>query len=831
MVTGAERPVRMGHRWTQRLGAWYLIASAAGALALVVAPRTHPLGGWWGSAEVQLSLLTVLVGACAALAVILVWVGWRHGIPELGLLGTALAVLALFSVVHCLAAPGVLRSSPNLSSVAGVLALPAGVAAGAPMLAPGAPASRWIARRWRTWTIAWLLATVAALSAGWFAPARWLPGPGSALQGPAVAVGVTGAAVLAGRHLRLYRIGRHRSSLVAAVGVGYLAVVTLLESSLVVSSPAWWIARGLDLGSVLAVAVAGLVLSRSQRRVTEVLAPVVSRDPLSALEVGLTPEIHAFVAALSDKDRPTRDHVVRVGDLATRTAVRARLPARRVRDTGLAALLHDLGKLVVPSAILTKTGALSDEELAEIKTHPARGAALLRSSGILSSAADLVRWHHERYDGLGYPDRLAGEQIPLEAALVAVCDAWDAMTNDRYYRAGMGEERARAVLLDGAGTQWHPRAVQLALEEIGSGKASNAFAGVGEDVRPIAAEVESVCADALGGPPPSPEPDTHADEELRRSQDRFRTVFEHAPIGMMLVGPAGDVCRANRALEALLGEGRSLPGVDALGLVASEDRRRARQLWARLQREPHGAHRTDVRLQRADGRAVPVEVVTTAVEDDDGSRCYLVQVVDLTERLAHEQKLRQLTLTDQLTGLCNRRGLLATGEEVLQAARRDHRHLVGVVVDLDGLKAINDGYGHVLGDQAIMDVATVLREVFSSAEVIARLGGDEFFVLSSSEGLDDGTVRSMLEEALSNHTSGLERPYPLSVSVGMVRSVEGAETLIDVIDGADRAMYAHRGRRMSLADGATWTPTSLHFLGQKFDGGGEAELSDLRSSP
>jgi HD-GYP domain-containing protein (c-di-GMP phosphodiesterase class II) len=442
-------------------------------------------------------MLAVLATLCVGLAASVVWIGVRQQLPELGLLGAALAVLAAFSVVHCLATPPILRASPNLSFAAGALALPAGLAAGAPMLAPGARGARWIARRWRIWTAAWLAGSAAALSAAWFVPTRWLPSPGSPLRAPVVAVGVVGAGALVARHVRLYRIGHHPSSLVTAVGVGYLALVTVVDDVLVAASPAWWVARLLDLSSVLAAATAALVLARHQRRLSDVLAPVVSRDPLSALEIGLTPEVHAFVAALSGKDRSTRDHVVRVADLAIRAAVRAGLPARRLRSTGLAALLHDLGKLVVPSAILTKNGPLTDAEFAEITTHSAAGAALLRRSATLAPVADLVRWHHERFDGSGYPDGLSGEAIPFEAALVSVCDAWDAMTNDRHYRAGLGPVRAEAILADGAGAQWNPHAVAVVLDEIRSGRARGAFASVGDGLRAGAGVADSVCADAV----------------------------------------------------------------------------------------------------------------------------------------------------------------------------------------------------------------------------------------------------------------------------------------------------------------------------------------------
>nr|WP_249420207.1 HD domain-containing phosphohydrolase [Rhabdothermincola salaria] len=231
-------------------------------------------------------------------------------------------------------------------------------------------------------------------------------------------------------------------------------------------SPAWWAAHGVQAASVLVAVGAGLVLALRNRTLAATIAPLIAGDPIGALELGLRPEIHAFVAALDRKDQITRDHVVRVSALALRVGERAGLAPRRLRALGLGALLHDVGKLVIPSDILTKPGKLTAEEYSVIKGHPARGAALLACDPELAAVAPLVRGHHERHDGHGYPDGLAGDEIPLEVAIISVVDAWDAMTNDRQYRAGRSGDRARAVLEEGAGTQWDPGAVELVLAEL-----------------------------------------------------------------------------------------------------------------------------------------------------------------------------------------------------------------------------------------------------------------------------------------------------------------------------------------------------------------------------
>ncbi len=163
-------------------------------------------------------------------------------------------------------------------------------------------------------------------------------------------------------------------------------------------------------------------------------------------------------------------------------------------------MLHDIGKLVIPSHILGKPGGLTDEEFGRIKTHPAQGAALLQDSPVLHHIAPLVRGHHERYDGTGYPDGLQGDEISLLVAIISVCDAWDAMTNDRHYQRARSHEGARAIMLEGAGSQWHPDAVRLLLahldDQTSTGTSRRTFQDVG--TRSAATQLPPViCEDAL----------------------------------------------------------------------------------------------------------------------------------------------------------------------------------------------------------------------------------------------------------------------------------------------------------------------------------------------
>ena len=172
----------------------------------------------------------------------------------------------------------------------------------------------------------------------------------------------------------------------------------------------------------------------------------------------------ATVRALSNAIEARRGHTSKHAERATAYALEiARALGISVSDTAefeLGFLLHDVGKIAIPDAILFKPGALTDEEQALMRQHPAIGADIVRRIDSLGAAADVVRFHHERWDGQGYPDGLAGEQIPLAARVFAVADVLDALTTNRPYRPASSFTAAREIITRQVGAQFDPRVVQ-----------------------------------------------------------------------------------------------------------------------------------------------------------------------------------------------------------------------------------------------------------------------------------------------------------------------------------------------------------------------------------
>jgi len=232
----------------------------------------------------------------------------------------------------------------------------------------------------------------------------------------------------------------------------------------------------------------------------ELLARIRSALRLRRALVGME-AAHAIVAALANaveaKDGPTERHCERLAVLAARLGRRLQLPDAELDAVTYGALLHDVGKIGVPDHVLTKPGVLTDEEWILIRRHPEIGERICAPLQSFAAFGPIIRHHHERWDGDGYPDRLRGRDIPLGARIVGIVDAFDAITHDRPYRPARPLEQALQELRSVAGRQLDPELVPVFLEDI-AGAPLDLDAAVGPTVTAIAHQLRAPAPVAVG---------------------------------------------------------------------------------------------------------------------------------------------------------------------------------------------------------------------------------------------------------------------------------------------------------------------------------------------
>jgi HD-GYP domain-containing protein (c-di-GMP phosphodiesterase class II) len=265
-------------------------------------------------------------------------------------------------------------------------------------------------------------------------------------------------------HRRRWLLSRDRVALALLVAcwLSTEAIVSLQLGRLWRLS--WWDYHVLLLIGFSAAVYAVLAEYRRSRSAAGAFSSVVLRNTLAQIEHGYPDALRPLVIAVEAKDAYTRGHSARVGELSVRIGEHMGLRAEVLRALAQGGLLHDIGKIGVPDQILNKPGVLTAEEREEIEQHPAVGWEIVKQARSLRGALAVVRHHHERVDGTGYPEGLKGDAIPVEARIVAVADVWDALTSDRAYRAAWLPEEAIEMMTAARGSHFAPDALDALLE-------------------------------------------------------------------------------------------------------------------------------------------------------------------------------------------------------------------------------------------------------------------------------------------------------------------------------------------------------------------------------
>jgi diguanylate cyclase (GGDEF)-like protein/putative nucleotidyltransferase with HDIG domain len=544
--------------------------------------------------------------------------------------------------------------------------------------------------------------------------------------------------------------------------------------------------------------------------------------------------IETLALAIEAKDQTTRDHLRRVQHYAIEIGKEMGLSETDLDALRAASLLHDIGKLAVPEHIITKPGKLTPQEFEKMKIHPLVGAEILEQVNFPYPVAPIVRAHHERWDGNGYPLGLAGEEIPLGARILAAVDCLDALASDRQYRRALPLDEAMAVVLSESGRSYDRQVVeilsrryrQLEEEALRLNKPSAKLS--------IDARIERGRAPAAGFEGPA------IDDTQRDFRSQIAAAGREAQYTLELLSELGNSLGMGELLPVLNSRLTQLIPCDAVAVyeckndvlnpvyVDGRDRMLFSSLqiplgeglsgWVAKHNKPifngnpsvEPGYLNDPRkfsLLRS-ALSVPlaglegiVGVLTLYRAGADAfAPDHLRVLTGLSSKigLSFENALKYRALeasatTDYLTGLNNTRALFERLNQELVRCRRQGSPLTVLVCDLDRFKEVNDRFGHNAGNLVLQAFAAGLMKISRDYDVLARFGGDEFVLVLPGVQAESVGKKILALSAIAAEADRIVcGENVISASVGVASYPEDGLTADELLAEADRRMYAHK---------------------------------------
>jgi diguanylate cyclase (GGDEF)-like protein/putative nucleotidyltransferase with HDIG domain len=558
--------------------------------------------------------------------------------------------------------------------------------------------------------------------------------------------------------------------------------------------------------------------------------------------------IESLAIAIDAKDQTTHGHVRRTQIYASEMGKLLKVGAKEVRALFAGALLHDIGKLAVPEYILNKPGKLTEAEFAKMKIHPTVGGDILRRVNFPYPVEDVVRYHHEKWDGSGYPKGLKGERIPLVARIISVVDFYDATRCDRPYRKGMKREDSLALLRSMAGNAFDPRVVEKFIAHVEEFDELIAAEDIQEQVesqtaghdyltktKPDAGLASNVVGTAE---------DDHAG--FRSISEAQREVFALHEIAQTI----GSSLNLNDTVTLVSNKLRAIVPFDTCTIFVV-DEKSGRAVAAHVAGE-HADVFKDRRMNVGDGITgwvianarsmcnaspeldlvgIPEEVarkfrgvLVSPLLREDGAfgaitlysksrTSYSTEHVRLLESVCQHassalnnaltyEKTKDSALIDPLTELPNARAFYMMLEQKIAECQRMTNESVAVLsMDVDDFKGINDRYGHAIGDRVLASVAGVIRKELRQMDILTRYAGDEFVAImpmastNMAASIGERVRRAVEEQRFSVRTGTVAK---LGMSLGVACFPEDGETTEELLTSAARKMQSNKHSRKTV---------------------------------
>jgi diguanylate cyclase (GGDEF)-like protein/putative nucleotidyltransferase with HDIG domain len=557
--------------------------------------------------------------------------------------------------------------------------------------------------------------------------------------------------------------------------------------------------------------------------------------------------IEALALAIEAKDHTTHEHLQRVRVYAIEVAKELGVGGPELEALHAASLLHDIGKLAVPEHIISKPGRLSPEEFEKMKIHTLVGAEILERVRFPYPVVPIVRAHHEKWDGSGYPLGLKGAEIPIGARILSAVDYLDALASDRQYRRALPMKDVMQKLAAESGKSFDPRVVDILqkrykhLERLAIAKSAadpnaplSTAIKIERGLEPAAGFENAVAQDYAGrentflSSIAAARQEAQALFELSQDLGASLSLGETLSVFSVKLKPMvpydaiaiyvrrdeelvpeyvnGDNYRLFSSLRIPLGQGLS-------GWVAHN---RKPIINGNPSVEPGYLNDPSKFSTLRSALAVPLEGVAGVIgvlalyrgERDAFTTDHLRILLAVSGKMAlaienalKYQQAENSATTDYLTGLPNARSLFLQLDRELARCKRDNTSLTVMVSDMDGFKQINDRFGHLEGNRVLRLFAQALKDSCREYDYVARMGGDEFVVIAPGLATDAAGKKVEQLRTLARHAGNeVCGEEILSLSVGRAVYPEDGKDAEQLLAEADRRMYIEKQKQMSYKD-------------------------------
>lgn len=580
---------------------------------------------------------------------------------------------------------------------------------------------------------------------------------------------------------------------------------------------------------------------------------------MNELHIAVT---QALAMAIDAKDNTSVEHVERVKLYGRGLAQILRLSELETQAIETGAILHDIGKLGVPDYIINKPSRLTDAEFEKMKSHTVIGAEILSQVKFPYPLVPVVRSHHERWDGTGYPDGLRGEEIPVTARILAVADCFDMLREDRQYRKGMSRSEAVNILLEESGTHFDPHIVATFLKHLPAFESEIIELGISAE-QAQARRRNNLVTEETAETRPALQPH----EKIKEAHREILTLYELSQalgsslslrdtLTVLLNRVADLVPYTTGAVMLKQNDAEALYVAHAAGLDAAALREHWAPLgtgissWVFVNQTP--AFNSDPSLDFdvlgvTITRSYPTCLVMPLMQHSEVLGTLALYAADLPHyssehtrlaesiaRLAGDaianalrhEKMEATALTDRLTGLPNLRSILARFDDEANRVRRYGGTFTLLMMDLDGFKAINDTLGHQTGDRYLVEISKTINSQMRDNDFFGRYAGDEFIAfLSATERHEAGLLAERVRQAVSNFVLMTEtgQTARAGVSIGVAEFEAHGKTLEELVAMADKGMYADKATKPNRAPrGVSSSHKVLKFPSKTVNGQAQA---------